>query len=114
MNMKTIQKVLQHQIYGSTFLGDFQCHRFRHLDLDIFESNRSFPKGKNKKLIGLITLIQVIMKQFVRLRTKIYSFSKGNNDQNKKAKGTKKCIIKRKLKFKTFKNYLESDSLKKN
>ena len=34
-----------------------------------------------------------IMKQFVGLRAKTYSYLKENNDENKKVKGTKKCVI---------------------
>ena len=34
-----------------------------------------------------------------KLRAKTCSDLKGNNDKDKKAKGTKKCVIKRKLKF---------------
>ena len=33
------------------------------------------------------------MKQFVGLRAKTYSYLKENNDENKKVKGTKKCVI---------------------
>ena len=47
-----------------------------------------------------------IMKQFVGLRAKTYSYLKDNNDEDKKAKGTKKCVIKRKLKFQDYKNCL--------
>ena len=48
-----------------------------------------------------------IMKEFVGLRAKTYSYLKDNNDENKKAKGTKKCVIKRKNKFQDYKNCLE-------
>ena len=44
------------------------------------------------------------MKEFVRLRAKIYSYVKDNNDQDKKATGTKKCVIKRKIKFQGYKD----------
>ena len=37
-----------------------------------------------------------IMKEFVRLRAKTYSYLKDNNDEDKKAKGTKKCVKKKK------------------
>ena len=47
-----------------------------------------------------------IMKEFVGLRAKTYSYLKDNNDEDKKAKGTKKCVIKRKLKFQDYKNCL--------
>ena len=43
------------------------------------------------------------MKEFVGLRAKRQSNLKENNDENKKAKGTKKCIIKTPLNFKIIK-----------
>ena len=39
------------------------------------------------------------MKEFVELRAKAYNYLKDNNDEDKKAKSTRKCIIKRKLTF---------------
>ena len=33
-----------------------------------------------------------IMKKFVGLRAKAYSYSKHKNDEDKQAKGTKKCV----------------------
>ena len=49
-----------------------------------------------------------IMKEFVGLRAKTYSYLKDTNDEDKKAKGTKKCVIKRKLKFQNYKNCFEA------
>ena len=46
------------------------------------------------------------MKKFVGLRAKTYSYLKGDNDEDKYAKGTKKCVIKRNLEFRSQKNYL--------
>ena len=37
---------------------------------------------------------------------------KDNNDEDKKAKGTKKCVIKIKLKFEDYKNCLETAQIK--
>ena len=48
------------------------------------------------------------MKEFVRLKAKTYSYLNDNNDKNKKAKSTKKCVIKRKIKFQDYKNCLEA------
>ena len=42
------------------------------------------------------------MKEFVRFRAKTCSYLKDNNDKDKEAKGTKKCVIKRKLKFQDY------------
>ena len=54
-----------------------------------------------------------ITKEFVGLRAKTYSYLKDNNDEDKKAKGTKKCVIKRKLKFQDYKNCLEKAQIEK-
>ena len=51
------------------------------------------------------------MKEFIGLREKICNYLKDNNDEDKKAKGTKKCVIKRKLKFENYKNCLEATQL---
>ena len=48
------------------------------------------------------------MTELVRLRRKTHSYLKDNNNEDKKAKGTKKCVIKRKLKFQDYKNCLEA------
>ena len=54
-----------------------------------------------------------IMKEFVGLRAKTYSYLKDNNDEDKKAKGTKKYVIKRKLKFQDYKNCLEEAQIER-
>ena len=76
----------------------------RRIDTSSFEIDRSLPKIKIKKVTELIKneLVGQIMKQFVELRTKTYSFLKDNNDEDKKAKDTKKCAIKN-LNFKIIK-----------
>ena len=59
------------------------------------------PKGKNKKVIESMKdeLGGKIMTKFVGLRAKTYSHLIDDGSEDKKAKGTKKCIIKRKHKF---------------
>ena len=42
------------------------------------------------------------------LRAKTYSYLINDDSEGKKVKGTKKCIIKRKLKFENFKNRLSN------
>ena len=54
-----------------------------------------------------------IMKQFLGLRAKTYSYLKDNNDEDKKAKGTKNCAIKRKLTFQNFRNCLEAAQIER-
>ena len=52
-----------------------------------------------------------IMKEFVGLREKTYSYLKDNKDEGKKAKDTQNYVIKRKLKFEDYKNCLEAKEL---
>ena len=49
------------------------------------------------------------MIKFVGLRAKIYSYLIG--DKYKKIKGTKKCVIKKQLKFEDYRNCLEATEL---
>ena len=51
------------------------------------------------------------MTVFAALRTKTYSYLTDNNDKNKKAKCTKKCVMKLKLKFEDYKQCLEANQL---
>ena len=47
----------------------------------------------------------------VGLRVKTYSYLIDEDNEDKKAKGTKLCVIKRKLKFENYKNCLEATQL---
>ena len=62
---------------------------------------RLLPRGKNKNVIGLFKyqLGGKITKEFVTLRVKAYAYLKDDDSEHKKAKGTKKCVIKRRLLF---------------
>ena len=78
-------------------------------DTSNYEVNRPLPTGlKNKKVIGLLKdeLGGKIITEFVTLRPKTYSYLINNCKEDKKAKGTKKCIIKRMVKFDDYKNCL--------
>ena len=48
---------------------------------------------------------------FLALRPKTYSYLIDDGDENKKVKGTKKCAIKRKLKFEDYKCCLGATEL---
>ena len=78
-----------------------------------YELDRPLPKAKNKKGIGLMKdkLGGKIMTKFVGLRAKTYSYLIDDGREDKKAKGTKKCVIKKKLKFENYKNCLEATQL---
>ena len=66
-----------------------------------YEVYRPLPTGKNKKVIGLMKdeLGGKIITEFVTLRPKTYSYLINDCKEDKKAKGTKKCVIKRMIKF---------------
>ena len=69
------------------------------------DDDRSLPIGKNKKVIGLMKdeLDGKIMKEFVALRAKMYAYRKIDKEvEEKRCKGTKKCVVSEGL---TFDNY---------
>ena len=70
------------------------------------------PKGK-KKVIELMKddLGGKIMKKFAGLRGKTYSYLIDDGSEDKKAKRTKNCVIKRKNMFENYKNCSEATRL---
>ena len=58
-----------------------------------YECNRPLPRGKNKKVIGIMKdeLEGKIITEFVTLRLKTYSYLTDDGKEDKKAKGTKKA-----------------------
>ena len=54
-----------------------------------------------------------IMKEFVGLIANTCSYLKDSKDEGKKSKGSKKKTIKRKLKFRDYKNCLEATQREK-
>ena len=46
-----------------------------------------------------------ITTKFVGLRAKTYIYLKDNRSEDKKVKGTKMCVIRRKLQFENYKNF---------
>ena len=82
-------------------------------DKSNYEVNRPLPTGKNKKVIGLMKdeLGGKIIAEFVTLRPKTYSYLTDDCKEDKKAKGTKKCVIKTMIKFNDYKNCLLKDEV---
>ena len=68
-------------------------------DTSNYEVDRPLPKGMNKRMIELMKneLGGKIITEIVALRLKIYSYLTDGNNVHKKAKGTKKRVIKRML-----------------
>ena len=78
------------------------------------------PKGKSKKVTGLIKdelkngKDGTIMTKFVGLNAKYYSYLMDDGSEDKKAKATKECVIKKKtLKLDSYRNCLEANQLDK-
>ena len=85
----------------------------KRFDMSNYEVDRPLPTGKHKKVIGLMKdeLGGKIITEFVTLRPKTYSYLTDDGKEDKKAKGTKKCVIKRMIKFNDYKNCLLKDEV---
>ena len=92
---------------------DLETIRYVKFDTSNYELDRPLPQGKNEKVIGLLKheLGRKIITKFVLLKTKTYSSLIDNGSEDKKSKGTQKCLIKRKLKFENYKSCLKAIQL---
>ena len=90
------------------FYKDIDNDVEKRFDTSNYECDRPLPTGKNKKVIGLMKdeLGGRVITEFVALRPKTYSYLTDDCKEDKKAKGTKKCVIKRMIKFGDYKNCL--------
>ena len=77
--------------------GAYTKDEFRPLDI-----------GKNKKVLGLMKdeLGGWIMIEFCALRAKMYAYKKLDNKEDKRCKGTKKCVVAETLTFEDYKKCL--------
>ena len=55
--------------------------------------------------------MEKLLQKFVRRRAKTYSYLLDDGSEDKKAKDTKKCVIKIKIKFENYQNFLEATQL---
>ena len=95
------------------FYKDIANEVEKRFDTSNYEVDRPLSIGKNKKVIGLMKdeLGAKVITEFVTLRPKTYSYLKDDCKEDKKAKGTKICVIKRMIKFNDYKNYLLKDEI---
>ena len=77
------------------------------------DGKRPLPIGKNKKVPSLFKdeLGRKIMKEFCTLRAKTYAYLMDDDSEKKKAKGTKKCVLKHRLMFENYKVCLFNDKI---
>ena len=95
------------------FYKDISNDVEKRFDTSNYEVNRPLPTGKNKKVIGLMKdeLGGKIMTEFAAFRPKTSSYLTDDCKKTKKAKGTKKCVIKRRLKFNDYKDCLLNNEI---
>ena len=100
-------------IKTNDFYEDIASDVENRFDTSNYEVNRPLPTGKNKKVIGLMKdeLGGKIITEFITLRPKTYSFLTDDGKEDKKAKGTKKCVIKKMIKFNDYKKCLLNDEV---
>ena len=72
---------------------------------------RPLPSSKNKKVISLFKdeLGGKIIKELVALTAKTYLYLMDDDSERKKGKGTKKCVIKRRIIFENYTDCLFND-----
>ena len=97
-------------IFTEDFFEDINNDVERWFDTSNYDKNDKRPLqiGVNKKVIGMFKdeLGGKIMKEFCALRAKTYAYLMDDNSENKKAKGTKKSVVKRRLMFENYKDLL--------
>ena len=97
-------------IKTNDFYEDISNDVENRFDTSNYEANKQLPTGKNKKVIGLMK-DELGGKIITELRPKTYSFLTDDGKEDKKAKGTKKCIIKKMIKFNDYKKCLLDDEV---
>ena len=100
-------------IKTNDFYEDIASDVENRFDTSNYEVNRPLPMGKNKKVIGLMKdeLGGKVIAEFATLRPIRYSFLTDDGKEDKKAKGTKKCVIKKMIKFNDYKKCLLNDKV---
>ena len=90
------------------FYNDISQDVNKRLDTSNYTFDRPLPTGINKKVIGLMKdeLVGDIITEFVALGPKAYLYITNNFIEMKKAKGTKKCVVNKMLRFKDYKKCL--------
>ena len=100
-------------IKKNDFYKDISDDVDNRLDTSNYEVKRPLLMEKNKKVIGLMKdeLGGEIISEFVTLKPKNYSYLTDDSKEDKNAKGTKKCVIKKMIKFDDYKKCLLNDKV---
>ena len=109
--LKALLFILKLKIFTKTFANDVE----KWLDTSNYDESdkRTLPIGKNKKVIGIFKdeLGGKIMIEIVGLKGKACVYLMDDNSEHKKAKGTKKCVIKQRLMVKNYKDCLLNNKI---
>ena len=102
--IQTVLSLVLKQYFYEDIANDVK----KRFDISNYDISRPLHTGKNKKVIGLMKdeLRGKIMTEFAAFRPKTYSYLMDDGNSDKKTKGTKKCVIKRMLKFLDYKDCL--------
>ena len=97
------------------FYKDINGDVERSFDTSNYDKNDKRPLliGKNRRVIGKFKdeLGRKIMTEFCALRAKEYACKLDDDTETKRAKGTKKCIVKREITFKSYADALFNDEV---
>ena len=97
-------------IITEDFFEDISNDVEKWFDTSNYDKNdkRPLPVGKNKKVPGLFKdeLGGKIITGVVAIRPKTYAYLIDDGSEHKKAKGTKKCVIKREIMFQNYEDCL--------
>ena len=100
---------LIYSICTENFYKDIADDVEARFDTSGYVPDRRLPVGLNKKVTGLMKdeLGGEIIREFVSLQSKMYSYKVGNSEP-KKCKGIKKCVVKKTISFDDYKKCLFS------
>ena len=98
---------LTYEIKTDDVYKDFQKEKRMFDNSDYPQDSPYFDKS-NKKIIGKFKdeASSIPITEFVGLRSKMYSYKKENDTEGKTAKGIKKNVIKKNIKFQNYKDVL--------
>ena len=96
---------LVYHIKTEDFYADMAEDVPTRFDTSGYHEDRPLPIGLNKKVIGMMKdeMGGNVIKEFVALRSKLYSYRKLGGKKEKKCKGIKKGVVKRTLTFEDYK-----------
>ena len=100
-------------IKTENFYEDIADDVQKRFDTSNYRVDRSLPTKKNKKAIGLMKdeLGEKTITEFIALRPKTYAYQIDDDEEVKKAKGTRKCVMKKELKFNDYKKCLLNNEI---